>query len=1041
MATSPQAGPRGVSDAASPPAKPASVRSVPPVSGASIDLQTVAVRLADRRSDRAEAVVQSDLRLLLLAAGLNLRDGDLQDVNLEAPVGVRRRIDVEVGATVFEVKRDLRAGNVRVDAVEQLAGYVRDRVAVTGSRYVGVLTDGVEWHLYHLDGAEFRLVSSFALDRRAPDVDGLIIWLDGVLATTDQLTPTPGEISRRLGAASSAHALDIADLLALYRRCQNSPSVRLKRELWAKLLTTALGTSFADEDALFVEHTLLVATAEIIGHAVVGIDPTDPSISPATLLAGHLFAAAQIRGVVEEDFFDWVVEADGGGSFVRTLARRLARFAWSDVEHDVMKVLYESVIAPDTRHRLGEYYTPDWLAAATISEAVENPLQQRVLDPACGSGTFLFHAVRAYLTAADAAGAPLEDSISGVTRHVLGVDVHPVAVTLARVTYLLAIGRTRLQAEDRPGFSVPVYLGDSVQWGQDSSLVNTDALIVPTNDGAQLFADELRFPDRLVEDAGTFDALVGELADMAARPGRSATPPSLTAVFRRYAVHPDDQAVVTATFAVMCELHDQQRNHIWAYYVRNLARPLWLSRADNHVDVLVGNPPWLSYRYMPPGMKATFSVMSRDRGFWAGAAVATHQDLSALFLARAAELYLNPTGRFAFVMPLAALSRRQFAGFRTGRWGTPTAGEVNAVFDAAWDLHKVKPSFFPVPGCVILGHRSDTPTALTGASEDWAGRVGANLTADAALEQLTRAPTTAAAAPGQASPYAPRFSQGATLVPRFMLFVQPDRESPLGAGAGRRAVRSSRNSNEKTPWKTLPSLTGTIEKQFLRPTLVGDSVLPFRLRPAQQAVIPWDGTSLDKTTGDRLDLYPGLAAWWRQARDLWEANKTAGSGLSLLGQIDYRRKLRDQLPGSAIRVVYTKSGMYLAAAVVQDPTMVIDHKLYWAATASIDEATYLAAILNSSALLAIIQPLQARGEHNPRDFDKYVWQAPIPLYDATNPLHQRLVIIGQQATAIASRVDLPQQSFQALRRRVRAALTDSQELTGWDDTVLELLGA
>lgn len=998
------------------------------------EMRAVAARLADRRADRAEAVVQADLRMLLLSARLNLRDGDLLDVNLEAPVGLRRRIDVEVGATVFEVKRDLRPGNIRAEAVEQLASYVRDRVAVTGSRYVGVLTDGVEWHLYHLDADELRLVSSFEL--RAADVDGLVIWLDGVLATTQQLRPTPREIARRLGAGSPAHALDVADLLALYRRARTSPSVRLKRELWAKLLTTALGTSFADEDDLFVEHTLLVATAEIIGHAVVDIDPTDPTISPATLLAGHLFTNAQIRGVVEEDFFDWIVEVDGGDAFVRTLARRLARFRWVDVDHDVMKVLYESVIAPDTRHRLGEYYTPDWLAAAIVDEAVDAPLEQRVLDPACGSGTFLFQAVRRYLAAAEAAGQQLADSIAGLTRHVLGVDVHPVAVTLARVTYLLAIGRTRLQADDRPGFSVPVYLGDSVQWGQDASLINTDALIVPTNDGAQLFAEELRFPDRLVEDAGTFDALVGELADLATRPGRSTTPPSLTAVFRRYAVHPNDQPIVTATFATMCELHDQGRNHIWAYYVRNLARPLWLARPDNRVDVLVGNPPWLSYRFMPAAMKATFSTMSRDRDFWAGAAVATHQDLSALFLARAAELYLKPDGRVAFVMPLAALTRRQFAGFRTGRWGTG-AGEVNAVFDAAWDLHQVKPSFFPVPGCVLIAHRADIPRALSGATEQWAG----NVTTGTALGLLTRTPTTSRKPPSATSPYAPRFSQGATLVPRVLTLVQPDQASPLGAGAGRRAVRSIRSSNEKKPWKDLPSLTGTVETQFLRPALVGDSVLPFRLRPPQQAVIPWDGTTLDKTTGERLELHPGLAAWWRQASSLWEANKTTGSALSLLGRLDYQRGLQNQLPGPAIRVVYSASGMYLAAAVLTDQTAVIEHKLYWAAAASIDEATYLTAVLNSDALLQIVRPLQARGEHNPRDFDKYVWQAPIPLYDPANPLHQRLVALGQTAGEVAADVDLPQQSFQSLRRRVRAALTSSPALASWNQTVLELLNA
>jgi SAM-dependent methyltransferase len=794
---------------------------------AHLDLHSIARRLVDRRSDRAEALVQSDLRMLLLAAGLNLRDGDLHDVNLEAPVGVRRRIDVEVGATVFEVKRDLRPGNVRADAVEQLAGYVRERAAQIGSRYVGVVTDGVEWDAYHVTDEAFRQVSSFMLDARSLDVDGLVIWLDGVLATIDRISPTPAEISRRLGAGSPAHGLDIADLTVLYERSRSQPSIRLKRELWAKLLMTALGTSFADEDALFVEHTLLVATAEILGHAVVGIDPSDASISAATLLGGHLFTEAQIRGVVEEDFFDWVVEVEGGPAFVRTLARRLSRFDWSDVEHDVMKVLYESVIAPDTRHRLGEYYTPDWLAAAVVDAVVDEPLKQRVLDPACGSGTFLFHAVRAYLDAADAVGISLRESISGVTKHVIGLDVHPVAVTLARVTYLLAIGRTRLQAEDRPGFNVPVYLGDSVQWGQDSTLINTDALIVPTNDGAQLFADELRFPDRLVEDVGSFDALVSELADMAARRGRPATPPSLTAVFRRHAVHPDDQRIITATFGVMCRLHDEGRNHIWAYYVRNLARPLWLSRADTRVDVLIGNPPWLSYRFMPAGMKADFRTMSMDRGFWAGAVVATHQDLSALFVARVVELYLKETGRLAFVMPHAALSRRQFAGFRSGRWGTADA-EINATFDAAWDLHKVKPSFFPVPGCVVLAHRSKHPVLLAGPTEQWAGRVSASLTVGAALDRLTRTPSMAAPKPGRTSPYAERFINGATLYPRVLVIVASGTPGPLGAGAGRKHVRSVRDNNEKQPWKSLSSLSpGRSRSSSSNPPLSAIASCPF----------------------------------------------------------------------------------------------------------------------------------------------------------------------------------------------------------------------
>jgi hypothetical protein len=240
-----------------------------------VDLRQLIVRLADRRTGRTEANVQSDLHMLLTTAPLQLGDDDLREIVLESPAGQRRRIDVEAGFTVFEVKRDLRVGKVRSDAVAQLAGYVAARSGDAGQRYVGVLTDGAEWHLYHLSDGTLALVSSLTVDPRKPDVETLCVWLEGVLATVEQIVPTPQEIERRLGAASVTHALDFTELAELYARNRNDPGLALKRELWTKLLTTALGTNFQDEDALFVEHTLLVAMAEIIGHAVVGFDTAD----------------------------------------------------------------------------------------------------------------------------------------------------------------------------------------------------------------------------------------------------------------------------------------------------------------------------------------------------------------------------------------------------------------------------------------------------------------------------------------------------------------------------------------------------------------------------------------------------------------------------------------------------------------------------------------------------------------------------------------------------------------------------------------------
>jgi hypothetical protein len=279
-----------------------------------VNLTDLGRRLA-RRDVGAEANLQADVQTLLLYGGLNLDQADLEVV-LEAQVGGGRRIDIEAGFTVIETKRDIRQIGVREEAERQLAGYISDRARQLGQRYVGILTDGADWRLYNLTAETSGLaeVSRFELSPSQPNIEALAIWLEGALATVEAIQPTPKEIERRLGAVSSAHALDYAELRALFKLHKDDPTVQLKRELWARLLRVALGTNFRDDDDLFVEHTLLVATAEVIGHAVVGLDPA--TLPPATVLSGQRFEQAGLSGVIEEDFFDWVVEVDGGTRFV-----------------------------------------------------------------------------------------------------------------------------------------------------------------------------------------------------------------------------------------------------------------------------------------------------------------------------------------------------------------------------------------------------------------------------------------------------------------------------------------------------------------------------------------------------------------------------------------------------------------------------------------------------------------------------------------------------------------------------------------------------
>ena len=67
-------------------------------------------RLTRRDLPRTEADVQADVRQFFLSAPFELEDDEVRSVLLESPLGDRRRIDVEVGSTVVEVKRDLRRG-------------------------------------------------------------------------------------------------------------------------------------------------------------------------------------------------------------------------------------------------------------------------------------------------------------------------------------------------------------------------------------------------------------------------------------------------------------------------------------------------------------------------------------------------------------------------------------------------------------------------------------------------------------------------------------------------------------------------------------------------------------------------------------------------------------------------------------------------------------------------------------------------------------------------------------------------------------------
>ena len=172
----------------------------------------------------------------------------------------------------------------------------------------------------------------------------------------------------------------------------------------------------------------------------------------AELEAGSVFDALDVAGLLAEDHFSWYLAAwdESIESMLRQLAAEVNRrdpAAFRDYPpagRDLFKSLYESLFPRGVRHKLGEYYTPQWLAEHVLDRVgYQGQPETRLLDPACGSGTFLMAAIkrirRAYAAECGNRGLPGGELCREILDSVVGFDLNPVAVLSARANYLLAI--------------------------------------------------------------------------------------------------------------------------------------------------------------------------------------------------------------------------------------------------------------------------------------------------------------------------------------------------------------------------------------------------------------------------------------------------------------------------------------------------------------------------------------------------------------------------------------------------------------------------
>jgi SAM-dependent methyltransferase len=165
------------------------------------------------------------------------------------------------------------------------------------------------------------------------------------------------------------------------------------------------------------------------------------------------------------------------------------------------------MVSYDVRHDLGEYYTPDWLAEYMLRQKMDIDADDMVLDPGCGSGTFLVEALQLKIDESD---DDPEELISRIPEEVVGFDIHPLAVMIAKANYVAAI-RDLLQYR-RERIQLPVYLADSVLF--DEELRDTQTL-----DGAEvrgpirIAGGEYYLPQKAIENPQDFDEALDIMAD------------------------------------------------------------------------------------------------------------------------------------------------------------------------------------------------------------------------------------------------------------------------------------------------------------------------------------------------------------------------------------------------------------------------------------------------------------------------------------------------------------------------------------------------
>ncbi|WEL27343.1 Eco57I restriction-modification methylase domain-containing protein [Haloferax volcanii] len=153
---------------------------------------------------------------------------------------------------------------------------------------------------------------------------------------------------------------------------------------------------------------------------------------------------------------------------LRDVLKRLNRFDFNWVNRDILGHIYEDYLPQEERKRLGEYYTPVEVVQFMLDSVDYTPGndidQKQVLDPSCGSGTFLTvvadRLIDHYKDKFDRESIYELDSeqakiiLDKIQENVYGIDINPFATHITEINLLFQTIDLYDIARDDPNYTI-----------------------------------------------------------------------------------------------------------------------------------------------------------------------------------------------------------------------------------------------------------------------------------------------------------------------------------------------------------------------------------------------------------------------------------------------------------------------------------------------------------------------------------------------------------------------------------------------------------